>query len=1153
MYYLHRNRSSQKNIKQYLKRGLVFILIILFQLTSFIPFISYSYAQEATASSVVNIISPAPTNNSTPAITPQPSVSPNPPPVDWADQPISQQSTKSAILKPTNAPIVTPLPTTSPTLTPIPEISATPTIQPFLTLSPAFLPSATIRFKPKVQTLAKHDFRSTERIKFTIENTENNDVNIKIVDISGRETAFYIKKEIVGTSTRLTIIPTVQLKPGKYTLIVSDTNGTVAKQDFTWGVLAINTHKSVYLPHETAKLALAVLDQQGGMVCDAKLKLIIKNEALNINDELSTENGLIQTTPDCHAHDLTANPDYQASYHTGAAGIYTMQLTAQSINGTYTIDDSFEVKEYVPFDVERLSATRIYPPNIYPVILKITAHEDFTGDVTEYLPESFTVKPLDGSKKYDSVTVQSIIDNYPTDTIQLRLPFDDPHPETLGFGEQLTDPYQKDLYSKFGLAGHDGVDFDMSIGTPIIAADDGTVILAGPGAYGTTLVLQHSWGKSYYGHLGDIAVKMDQKVSKGDKIALSSNTGPTTGPHLHFGIKLNNNDPKNGYFGKTDPLPYLNATASVSPYPEKVITWKVSLKKGDKADLGYQFIAPQNSPEFYLLGPLKFMAPKISDNQNPFVLGTATDGEVSKQATSSAEILSTPSATLTPSSVSVPSGVSSVVFQEARKWQIAADAAPTLNTLLPTAYSSQTGTAWTTTTVGNIDEGIAGADGLFIVAGANSTSSIFYDVTDTPSDFVTMITLNYDIRYKITPLSNDTEVLYVQVFKSDKTTSLTNEMTVVSTTTALTIRNKGVTAFTGVSTTATKAEWNAAYFRIRTSHSASGGKDNSVWSIDAFEVTGTYQTSPTVALNTPADTATGQSTTPALNFTGTDSNSDTVEYNVQIDTNSSFNSTNQAGFYLKYIDVDLDKRGSPTDNLTFEVRSTSISGTSLGTSNNVSASSLSAGVNYNVRFTFASSIYLNTGTKYYLVMSRSGSADFINFTGWYYENDSYGGGEAYENNSGVWSTNSGIDFTGFDLYDSNLNTVLTVSSAYYSVNRGPYGATTTDQQVGQSFIVSTLLGPLLDKYSVSDTGFTAGHPFGSGTAINYTVQAADTLSANTTYYWRVRAIDPSGTNTYGAWSSPTWSFTTSSSGPANDQLMRHGAWFNSGTKQSFTF
>ena len=80
---------------------------------------------------------------------------------------------------------------------------------------------------------------------------------------------------------------------------------------------------------------------------------------------------------------------------------------------------------------------------------------------------------------------------------------------------------------------------------------------------------------------------------------------------------------------------------------------------------------------------------------------------------------------------------------------------------------------------------------------------------------------------------------------------------------------------------------------------------------------------------------------------------------------------------------------------------------------------------------------------------------------------------------------------------------------------------------------------ILDALSSTDAGFTAGHPFTSGAAKDYTVQSA--LSSSTTYYWRVRAIDPSGTNTWGGWAT-TRSFTTESggAGPVNHFLSLMG-------------
>ncbi len=98
---------------------------------------------------------------------------------------------------------------------------------------------------------------------------------------------------------------------------------------------------------------------------------------------------------------------------------------------------------------------------------------------------------------------------------------------------------------------HHGIDIAKEIGTPIKAADDGTVVFSGTkSVYGKTVVIRHSDGKeTLYAHAQSILVSKNQKVRKGQTIALVGVTGRTTGPHLHFEVKIN---------GKTiDPMKYL--------------------------------------------------------------------------------------------------------------------------------------------------------------------------------------------------------------------------------------------------------------------------------------------------------------------------------------------------------------------------------------------------------------------------------------------------------------------------------------------------------------------------------------------------------------------------------------------------------------------
>lgn len=90
---------------------------------------------------------------------------------------------------------------------------------------------------------------------------------------------------------------------------------------------------------------------------------------------------------------------------------------------------------------------------------------------------------------------------------------------------------------------HHGVDFAMPIGTPVLATGDGEVVVANArgGAAGKYVTLRH--GRQYltrYMHLSRVLVKPGDKVKRGDRIALSGNTGRSTGPHLHFEVWINN-------------------------------------------------------------------------------------------------------------------------------------------------------------------------------------------------------------------------------------------------------------------------------------------------------------------------------------------------------------------------------------------------------------------------------------------------------------------------------------------------------------------------------------------------------------------------------------------------------------------------------------
>lgn len=99
---------------------------------------------------------------------------------------------------------------------------------------------------------------------------------------------------------------------------------------------------------------------------------------------------------------------------------------------------------------------------------------------------------------------------------------------------------------------HKGVDLATPTGTSVKASCGGTVTKAGwGGASGYVVYISHENGmQTRYAHLSKILVKAGQKVKQGEKIALSGNTGVTTGPHLHFEILVNGK--------QVDPWPYIN-------------------------------------------------------------------------------------------------------------------------------------------------------------------------------------------------------------------------------------------------------------------------------------------------------------------------------------------------------------------------------------------------------------------------------------------------------------------------------------------------------------------------------------------------------------------------------------------------------------------
>ncbi len=118
-----------------------------------------------------------------------------------------------------------------------------------------------------------------------------------------------------------------------------------------------------------------------------------------------------------------------------------------------------------------------------------------------------------------------------------------PSTVSVGGSGQFSWPVNGPITSGFGVRWgrmHEGIDIGVGFGTPIGAAAAGTVIVAGwSGGYGNLVVVSHGTISTAYGHMSDIAVSNGQQVSRGTVLGAVGSTGHSTGPHLHFEVRVN--------------------------------------------------------------------------------------------------------------------------------------------------------------------------------------------------------------------------------------------------------------------------------------------------------------------------------------------------------------------------------------------------------------------------------------------------------------------------------------------------------------------------------------------------------------------------------------------------------------------------------------
>ncbi|MCC7290086.1 LamG domain-containing protein [bacterium] len=242
----------------------------------------------------------------------------------------------------------------------------------------------------------------------------NEGTSVKLIDPIGNQVSGATIFNVLGNKYQVKVPENVDFVPGKYRLLI-DSQGRHVEKDFTWGVLAVNTNKSVFTLGENVFLQLASLDEKGHTLCNSNLKL-----------KITSPNGGVEYTEvrksgDCFDDNVTLKADYYSNFEPTQIGSYVIQLTNSDLG--YTISDSFRVEKSVPFIIERFGPTRIFPKSDYKMKIFVTANTDYVGKVEELVPSSFkvnqkTMEGLNGKlltwdvnlKKGESKSVEYIFD-----------------------------------------------------------------------------------------------------------------------------------------------------------------------------------------------------------------------------------------------------------------------------------------------------------------------------------------------------------------------------------------------------------------------------------------------------------------------------------------------------------------------------------------------------------------------------------------------------------------------------------------------------------------------------------------------------------------------------------------------------------------------
>jgi hypothetical protein len=243
--------------------------------------------------------------------------------------------------------------------------------------------------KPIKIKATKPHYKIDEEPEFDVELSEDKGINVRLKDSKGR--TIFVEPEITKTAGgkyNVKIPKERGFKPGLHKLEIETADG-IEVLEFAWGLITINTKKSLYHPGETAEIIMVVLDREGYLVSGANVDLTVTNPA-GTPQTFSTGDGSIF---------MSQQGIYKAYYNTTLEGTYTMAATAAADGVTSDIESYFLANSYYEFDILRDMPVTIDPQRgPFEAKIKVISYTNTnTLTLREYLPAEFDVTAEDAT------------------------------------------------------------------------------------------------------------------------------------------------------------------------------------------------------------------------------------------------------------------------------------------------------------------------------------------------------------------------------------------------------------------------------------------------------------------------------------------------------------------------------------------------------------------------------------------------------------------------------------------------------------------------------------------------------------------------------------------------------------------------------------